>query len=197
MHLGELAGVFALLFILEIPDKTMIATIVMASRARPLAVALGASGGFLVQMGLAVGAGSLLTLLHPHVKDVIIGVLYLGGAAYLLLVKEKAEEESGERRGRSERRATWGREALTAFGVITLGEFGDLTQIQAANLAAKVRDPLGVFVSGSLALISIAFLGAFLGQALVRRIPLARIRVGGGLVFLALGIYTFVSLARS
>ena len=194
MNVGSLLGIFALIFVLELPDKTMIATIVMSSRARPLAVALGASAGFVVQMAIAVGAGGLLTLLPVHVKEVIVGLLFLGGAAYLLLVPEKEQEERGAREGASEKPASWRRETLTAFSVIFLGEFGDLTQIQAANFAAKLHQPLEVFAACSLALIAVAFLGAFAGRALQRVIPLAKIRLGGGLIFLALGISTFVSL---
>lgn len=197
MSIGALAGVFALIFVLELPDKTMVATIVMSSRSRPLAVALGASLGFVVQMGIAVTAGGLLTLLPAHVKDVIVGLLFLGGAAYLLLVPEKAEEETGKRRGEVGAGPSWRREIFTAFGVIFLGEFGDLTQIQAANFAAKFHEPVEVFAACSVALICVAFLGAFAGRALQRVIPLARIRLGGGLIFLGLGIYTFVSLATS
>ncbi|MDH2903719.1 MAG: TMEM165/GDT1 family protein [Actinomycetota bacterium] len=197
MSLGSLLGVFALIFVLELPDKTMIATIVMSSRARPLAVALGASAGFVVQMGIAVGAGGLLTLLPAHLKDAIVGLLFLGGAAYLLLVKEKTEEEEGERAGETEKSASWGREAFTAFSVIFIGEFGDLTQIQAANFAAKFHQPLEVFAACSAALVGVAFLGAFAGQALQRVVPLSKIRFGGGLIFLGLGVYTFVRLATS
>lgn len=197
MNAGSLLGIFALIFVLELPDKTMIATIVMSSRARPLAVALGASAGFVVQMGIAVAAGGLLTLLPTRVKDVVVGLLFLGGAAYLLLVPEKKQESEGQRRGSAERRTSWGREASTAFAVIFLGEFGDLTQIQAANFAAKLHQPLEVFAACSLALICVAFLGAFAGRALQRIVPLAKIRRGGGLIFLALGVYTFVSLAAS
>jgi putative Ca2+/H+ antiporter (TMEM165/GDT1 family) len=197
VNAGSLLGIFALIFVLELPDKTMIATIVMSSRARPLAVALGASAGFVVQMGIAVAAGGLLTLLPTRVKDVVVGLLFLGGAAYLLLVPEKKQESEGQRRGSAERRTSWGREASTAFAVIFLGEFGDLTQIQAANFAAKLHQPLEVFAACSLALICVAFLGAFAGRALQRIVPLAKIRRGGGLIFLALGVYTFVSLAAS
>ena len=197
MSVSAFLGVFALIVVLELPDKSMIATVVMSTRARPLAVALGASAGFIVQMGIAVGAGGLLTLLPHRVKDVVVGLAFLGGAAYLLLVKEKAEEESGARRGEAERRASWTRETLTAFTVIFLGEFGDLTQIQAANFEAKLHQPVEVFLACSAALVAVAFLGSYVGQSLQRVIPLARIRLGGGLIFLALGVYTFVSLATS
>lgn len=197
MSVATLLGIAALMFILELPDKTMVATIVMSSRARPLAVATGASAAFVVQSALAVVAGGLLTLLAPHVKDAVVGVLFLGGAAYLLFVSEKEEQEEGAREGAKEHRASVAREFLTAFGVIFVGEFGDLTQIQTANFAAKYHQPVEVFLACATALVAVAFLGAYAGQFLQRLVPLARIRLGGGLIFLALGVYTLVRLATS
>jgi putative Ca2+/H+ antiporter (TMEM165/GDT1 family) len=197
MNVGAFLGIFALMFVLELPDKTMIATIVMSTRARPSSIVVGASAGFVVQMAIAVGAGGLLTLLPAHVKDIIVGALFLAGAAYLFLSHESTAEQVGEARALSEHRATRLREIVTAFGVIFVTEFGDLTQIQAANLTVKTRQPLEVFFSGSLAMISVSFLGAYGGQLLQRVVPLAWIRRGGGVIFLGLGLYTFISLATS
>jgi putative Ca2+/H+ antiporter (TMEM165/GDT1 family) len=188
--MGQLAGVFLLIFFLELPDKTMIATIVMSSRARPSAVALGASAGFVVQMGLAVVAGGLLTLIPSRIREILVGAVFLGGAVFLLFVGEKHEEEKGEKEGEKERPQSFVREALTAAGVIFLGEFGDLTQIQAASFAARLNNPVGVFLACSLALVAVAYLGAYFGGALSRRISLAKIRLGGGVVFAVLGLYT-------
>lgn len=197
MNPGVFLGIVALMFVLELPDKTMIATIVMSSRARPWSIVLGASSAFVVQMGIAVGAGGLLTLLPAHVKDVVVAVLFLGGGAYLLISRESEAEEAGEAKGRRERAASRWKEAATAFAVIFVAEFGDLTQIQAANLTAKTHQPLEVFLASSIALIAVSFLGAFGGRALERVLPLAWIRRGGGVIFAALGIYTLVSLATS
>lgn len=194
MSAGALLGVFALMFVLELPDKTMIATVVMSTKARSRNVALGASLGFIVQMALAVAAGSLLTLLPHRLKDLIVAVLFLAGAAYLLLVSEDEEEEEGELEAARETRGSTLREIATAFSVIFIGEFGDLTQIQAANLAAKTHQPLDIFVAGSLALVAVAFLGSYGGAALQRVIPLKKIRFGGGLIFLGLGLYTLYGL---
>jgi putative Ca2+/H+ antiporter (TMEM165/GDT1 family) len=197
MTVGAFLGVFALLFVLELPDKTMIATIVMSTRARPTSIVIGASAGFVVQMGIAVGAGRLLTLLPVDVKNIIVAVLFLGGAAYLLLSREEKEESAGEERAMSERSASRLKEISTAFTVIFLAEFGDLTQIQSANLTIKTHQPLEVFLAGSLALISISFLGAYGGKYLQRYVPLRWIRYGGGLIFLGLGIYTIVNVVTT
>jgi Ca2+/H+ antiporter, TMEM165/GDT1 family len=195
MSVGSFLGVMALMFLLELPDKTMIATIVMSTRARPSSIVLGASAGFVVQMGIAVAAGGLLTLLPVTAKDLVVAVLFLGGAAYLLFVPEKEVEEEGAREAAVERAGSRWREVSTAFMVIFVGEFGDLTQIQAANLSAKTHQPLMVFLASSVALVGISFLGAYGGQALQRVVPLRKIRVVGGLVFAGLGIYTLVKLA--
>jgi len=192
--LGAFLGVFAIMFVLELPDKTMIATIVMSTRARPLSIALGASAGFIVQMGLAVVAGSLLTLLPVHVKDFVVALLFLGGAAYLFFSSEEEAEEEGTREAMAEHASSRWREVTTAFVVIFLGEFGDLTQIQAANFSAKTHQPVEVFLASSAALVLVAFVGAYGGQLLQRVVPLAKIRFGGGVIFAGLGVYTMIKV---
>jgi Ca2+/H+ antiporter, TMEM165/GDT1 family len=194
MNIGAYLGIFALMFLIELPDKTMIATIVMSTKVRPSSIVIGASSGFVVQMGIAVGAGGLLTLLPVHVKDVIVAVLFLGGAGYLLLSREEKAEEKGTKEASSERSSTRIREIATAFSIIFVSEFGDLSQIQAANFAAKTHELLGVFITASLALISVSFLGAYGGQFLQRVVPVKWIRLAGGAIFAGLGIYTLVQL---
>ena len=194
MSVTTFFGIVALMIALELPDKTMIATVVMSTKARPRNVALGASLGFIVQMGIAVAAGSLLTLLPHTIKGIIVGLLFLGGAAYLLLVKEKDEIAEGEREASAEHPSTTWREMLTAFTVIFVGEFGDLTQIQAATLSGKYHQPLAVFLACSLAMVIVAVVGAYGGKALQRIVPLEKIRFLGGLIFLVLGIVTLVQL---
>ena len=194
MTVGAFLGIFALMFVLELPDKTMIATIVMSTRSRSSSIVIGASSAFVCQMGIAVGAGGLLTLLPVHVKDVIVALLFLGGASYLLFVPEKKEIEKGEREGSAERASSRVREIATAFSVIFIAEFGDLTQIQAANFTIKTHQPLEVFLAGSIALIGVSFLGAYGGQFLQRVVPIKWIRLAGGLIFAALGIYALVRL---
>jgi len=197
VNVGVFLGIFALMFLLELPDKTMIATIVMSTRARPSSIVLGASAGFVAQMGLAVGAGGLLTLLSKDIRDIVVAALFLAGAAYLLFRSESREERAGEKEAQSERPSTRRREILTAFTVIFIAEFGDLTQIQAANFTARTRQPLEVFLAGSLAMITVSFIGAYGGQLLQRVLPLQWIRRGAGLIFAALGVYTLVQLATS
>ncbi len=197
MTVGAFLGIFALMFVLELPDKTMIATIVMSTRARPWSIVLGASAAFVAQMALAVAAGGALTLLPTRVKDFVVAALFIGGAIYLLLTREDDVEETGEREGQRERSSTRTREVATAFTVIFVAEFGDLTQIQAANFTVRTHQPLEVFLASSLAMIAVSFLGAFGGRLLQRVLPLQWIRRAGGVIFAVLGLYTLVNAVAS
>ncbi len=196
MNIGGFLGVIALMFVLELPDKTMIATVVMSTKARPSSIVIGASSAFVVQMALATAAGGVITLLPTRARESVIALLFLGGAAYLLFVPESSEEREGQREARAERAGTRRREIVTAFGVIFVGEFGDLTQIQAASLSARTHAPVEVFLASSIALVGVSFLGAYGGRALQRLVPLRAVRLLGGVVFAVLGVATAVTAVR-
>ncbi len=194
MQLSVVATVYAIIFVAEIPDKTMIATLIMGSRYRPHLVWIGATLAFGVHATIAVAVGQLLHLLPQSLIEGVTAVLFAGGAAYLLLVPEKQEEEEGEEEADSARKGA--RTVAAAFLVIFIGEFGDLTQILTANLAAKYHAPASVFVGAFAALASVAALGAFGGRALLRVLPLAVIRKAGGVLLAGFAVYTLVTLVR-
>ncbi len=187
-----MAGVFALVVVAELPDKTMIATLIMGSRYRPVLVWVGASLAFAVHAALAVAAGSLLHLLPHRWVEAITAVLFAAGAAYLYFVPERSVGATGERQvERAPRNRTT---IATAFVVILVGEFGDLTQILTANLEARYHAPASVFLGAFTALTAVAALSAFAGRSLTRVLPLEAIRKIGALLLLGLAIATLVSL---
>jgi putative Ca2+/H+ antiporter (TMEM165/GDT1 family) len=191
---GIILTVFALVFVAELPDKTMIATLIMGSRYRPVLVWLGATLAFFIHAVVAVAVGQLLQLLPHRWIEAVTALLFAGGAAYLLLVPEKEEEAEGEAEAEG---ASVGLKTVgAAFLVIFIGEFGDLTQILTANLAAKYHAPLAVFVGAFGALTTVAALGAFGGRALLRYLPLAVIRKVGGVLLAGFAVYTLVNLVR-
>jgi len=194
VQLGTLATVFFLILVAELPDKTMIATLIMGSRYRPVLVWLGASLAFLIHAVLAVAVGQVLQLLPHKWVEAITALLFAGGAAYLLIVSEETEEEEGEEEADKAPRGL--RTVSTAFLVIFIGEFGDLTQILTANLAAKYHAPVTVFIGAFAALTTVAALGAFGGRALLRFAPLGVIRKVGGALLAGFAVYTLVTLVR-
>ena len=195
MNLGILAVTFGLIFVAELPDKTMIAVIVLASRNRPLPVLAGATSAMVVNSAVAVGAGRLLELLPHRALDAVVTVLFAGGALYLLLTPERREEEEGEREAdlvRSGRRV-----ALTTFAVIVVAEIGDITQVLTANLVARYHDPWAVFVGSAVALVVVMSIGVLAGRVLLRVVPLAVIRKIGGVVLAGFAVYGAVTVATS
>jgi Ca2+/H+ antiporter, TMEM165/GDT1 family len=193
MNLTVVAITFGVIFVAELPDKTMIATIVMASRYRPLAVWVGAAFAMIVNSAVAVLAGRLLELLPHRWVDAVVALLFAAGALYLLLVKESTETREGEEEADQIRSAH--RVALGAFAVIVVAELGDITQILTANLVARYHDPWSVFVGSATALVSVMGLGVIGGRALLRVLPLATIRKVAGTILAGFAIFTAVQAA--
>jgi Ca2+/H+ antiporter, TMEM165/GDT1 family len=189
--------VFGLVLVAELPDKTMIATLIMGSRYRPVLVWLGAVAAFAVHVTLAVAVGRLLQLLPHRWVEGITAVLFAGGALYLLLVPEKEEEATGERATERAGRTGGLRTVATAFTIIFIGEFGDLTQILTANLAARYHDPVAVFAGALAALVVVSAIAAFGGRALLRVAPLVVIRKIGGVVLAGFAVYSIVSAIQT
>jgi len=195
VNLGIAAITFGLIFVAELPDKTMIATIVMASRHRPLPVFTGAALAMVVNSAVAVAAGRLLELLPHRLVEGVVAALFAAGAAYLLLVTEKGEEAVAE--GEAQKARSTSRVALGAFTVIVVAELGDITQILTANLVARYHSPLSVFAGSALALVIVMGVGVVGGRALLRVLPLATIRRAAGVVLAGFALYSAVSVATS
>jgi putative Ca2+/H+ antiporter (TMEM165/GDT1 family) len=209
VNLGAMLATFALVIPAELPDKTFISCIVMASRHRPIAVWIGGATALILQAAIAVVAGRLLTLLPQTAVRSVIAALFIAGAAYLLFVPERRETERGEELAKAEEvqeggdapvegtastvRAFW-KPMLATFGILALAEFGDITQILIANLSARFRDPWAVFIGASAAFVVVSGFGVVGGRAIVRVVPLSVVRRLSGLALLGLGIYTIVEL---
>ena len=194
MDVGTAIGVFALIFVAELPDKTMIAMLVLGSRSRPALVWAGSTVAFAVHVTVAVLVGHALALLPRTWVLGVSAALFGAGAVYLLLVPERTEEERGEREAQRARSAI--NVAGGAFLVILVGEFGDLTQLLTANLAARSHDPLSVGVGAFVALAAVAAVAAFGGRAMLRVLPLAVIRRAGGVVLLGFAAYDIYQIVH-
>ncbi|WP_255951628.1 TMEM165/GDT1 family protein [Streptomyces odontomachi] len=169
ISISVMALVFGVIFLAELPDKTALAGLVLGTRYRASYVFVGVAAAFAVHVALAVAAGSVLTLLPGRVVHAVTGALFLIGAAVLLLQKAEGDAEEGLREPRDQ--GFW-RVAGAGFTLILVAEFGDLTQIMTANLAARYGSPLSVAVGAVLALWAVAGLGIVGGRALMKRVPL-------------------------
>jgi putative Ca2+/H+ antiporter (TMEM165/GDT1 family) len=164
--LGDMTGyklflsVFAVIFVAELPDKTALASLVLATRHRPLPVFIGAALALTVQSVVAVAAGRLFALLPAKVVHVGAGVLFLVSAVFMWRRKEEHEggtKDSGQRAGFF--RALW-----VVFCVVFVAEWGDLTQIATAGFAARYHAPVTVFCAATAALWAVAGIAVFVGH---------------------------------
>ncbi|KND44994.1 MULTISPECIES: TMEM165/GDT1 family protein [Streptomyces] len=181
------ALVFGVVFLAELPDKTALAGLVLGTRYRASYVFAGVAAAFAVHVVLAVAAGSVLTLLPQQIVQALTGVLFLGGAAVLLRTKGGADDDAEVRR--PEDQSFW-KVSGAGFMLILVAEFGDLTQIMTANLAARYDDPLSVGLGAVLALWAVAGLGILGGKALMKRVPLKLITQVAAVLMLGLGVWS-------
>ena len=172
------AVTFGVVFLAELPDKTALAGLVLGTRFKASYVFAGVAAAFVLHVALAVAAGSLLGLLPQRLLATIVGLLFLTGAVLLLRHQDDSEGDVKKPADQS----FW-KVAGSGFMLILIAEFGDLTQIMTANLAARYDSPLSVAVGAVLALWAVAGLGILGGRALMKRVPLGLItKIAAGIM---------------
>jgi len=189
MHvLGLGFTVFTVIFLLELPDKTALAALLLATRHRPLPVFLGAAAAFVIQSAVAVVAGSLLSLLPREPIRIGAGILFLGMAA-LLIRRNLRRNEVDEERAVEQEEARRRRPFMTAFIVVFVAEWGDLTQLATAALQARYQQAVLVFVAATLALWAVSAIAVTLGNRLGAWVPERPLQ------FAAAGVMVLVAIA--
>ncbi len=222
MSLTLLAVVFGIIFVAELPDKTALASLVLGTRYRPGFVFVGVAAAFALHVIIAVAAGSALSLAPQRIIEAIVAVLFLAGAVLMLRRGRHDLPASGsappwselapnsasggyERRPHDSagvltcapsrggvRPSGFWKVAATSFGVLFVAEFGDLTQIVTANLAAKYHDPVSVGLGAVLGLWAVGGLAVLGGRLLLRWISLVWITRVAALVMTVLGVISAV-----
>ena len=189
MVLSVIAAAFILVLPVELPDKTLFATLVLATRFAPLPVFVGVGTAFGLQVAIAVTAGSLLSLLPQAVVTGVVAVLFLVGA--IILWRSATSGPEDEELDETPEHPSFLKAAAISFGVLFAAEWGDLSQLATAGLAARYDAPVSVFIGSWAALLTVSALAVFLGRKLADRLPIALIRrVAAGLflVFAALAV---------
>jgi putative Ca2+/H+ antiporter (TMEM165/GDT1 family) len=157
---------YGLIFLSELPDKTVFASLLLATRNHPLPVFCGAAVAFVVQSAVAVTFGALLTFLPEKLIHLAAALLFLVLAVWMW--RRDSPEDEVNVRGQVRRRFV--PTMTSAFTVIFIAEWGDLTQLATAALAAKYAAPITIFISATLALWSVTGLGVLIGHTAGRAV---------------------------
>lgn len=197
LDLAVILTVLGLVFVAELPDKTAVAGLVLGARFPARWVFAGIAAAFLVHVVIATAAGSLLSLLPRRPVEAVVAVLFLLGAVLIWREGMEGEEEDAEEAADEvpETAGFW-KVAWLGFGVIFLAEWGDLTQILTANLAAKYHNPLSVGIGATLGLWAVGLLAILGGKTLLKFLPIKWITRVAALVFVVLGVYSIVEVIR-
>ena len=94
MVISVVLAAFVLVLPVELPDKTLFASLVLATRFPPLPVFVGVGTAFGLQVAIAVTAGSLLSLLPQALVSGVVAVLFLVGAIILWRSASSGPEDS-------------------------------------------------------------------------------------------------------
>ncbi len=185
MSLTAAGATFLAVLPAELPDKTILACLILSSRYRPSAVFGGAALAFMTQVVIAVAAGGALSLLPHRIVEACAAAAFLAGA--VVLWRQKAEKNAeDDDSGRDGMRSGFWPVFGTAFAVVFLAEFGDLTQFMTVSLAARYHDPIAVGIGATLALWVAAGLAIVVGWRLLKVIPVKWLTRGAAIIMLIL-----------
>ena len=152
-------SIFAVIFVAELPDKTALSALVLATRHRALPVLLGAAAALTIQSAVAVVAGSLLSLLPPRAVHIGSGVLFLVSAIVMWV-----RHDDDAAADKDENATGFGKSLWMSFSMVFLAEWGDLTQIATAGFAARTGKPLIVFSAATTALWAVSAIAVVIGN---------------------------------
>ena len=198
MSLPVIAIVFGAIFVVELPDKTFIAALVLSTRYKPFAVWVGVGLAFLVQTLIAVLAGHLATFLPDTLIHAVALVIFLVGGILLIRSAPGADEEEKHQEEEYAAKALESRTGLRAVGasflVLFAAEWGDLSQLLTISMIAKYGHPWSVFIGAWAALLTVSGLAVLSGRVLLRYVKLSVVHYIGGGVCLLLAVVTAVEL---
>lgn len=179
-----------LVLVLELGDKTQLATISLATRHPWAPVLAGAVTGLTAVTALgAILGGVLAAYLESWLTAIKIagGILFIVFGLWSYLREEEAKPAAESTRG------AFG----SAFALNFVAELGDKTQLAVIVLAATYAAPASVFVGGSIGLAIIAVMSVAIGAALARVIQAKWLQRISTILFIAVGVVLIVEALLS
>jgi len=178
-----LINCFILVFAGEMGDKTQLLALVLAARFRkPWTIMLGIFIATLLNHALAAwGGGMVAKYAGPEVMRWSLALIFFTFAAWIL-IPDKEEELKDEGRFGA---------LLTTIVTFFLAEMGDKTQLATIALGARYSNLVLVTVGTTLGMMASNALAIFLGEKLLKRIPMQWIRRTASLLFVLFGAWIF------
>jgi len=186
--------VFTVIFVAELPDKTALAALVLATRNKPLPVFTGTALALAVQSAVAVVAGRLFALLPARPVHIVAGVVFIISAGVMFFKKQEHIDTGPGADAAPKATPTFFKTAATAFTVVFLAEWGDLTQIGTAALAARFAAPWTIFFAATLALWGAAAIAVIVGNRAARFLNPAIVEKVAAVLFAIVGVLLILEM---
>ena len=201
MDLAVVALTFGAIFVVELPDKTFIATLVLSTKFRPFLVWIGVGLAFAVQTGVAVVLGKAVGLLPDDVVHVGTALMFLVGAVILFRTASSADEDEAESESEYAAKVSTNpggavKAVVTSFLVLFAAEWGDLSQLLTLSLVAKYDDPVSVFLGAWGALLTVSGLAVLVGRVLLSHVRLSVLHYVGAGVCVLMAALTLWEMTR-
>lgn len=178
----------AVVALAEIGDKTQLLAILLATRFnRPLPIILGILVATLANHALAALIGAqAAALLDSPVFRYAIGASFVAMAAWTLIPDKFEDDEAPKPRFGP---------FLTTLVAFFLVEMGDKTQVATIALGAQYQNVIAVTSGTTLGMMIANVPAIFLGQELLKRVDLGKIRLIAAALFLAIGLWVLAETA--
>ena len=191
---------FGAIFVVELPDKTFIATLVMSTKMRPLFVWIGVGLAFLVQTGVAIGIGKAASFLPEQLIHTVAALMFAIGAVILVREARSADadeaDQEAEYAAKADATAHGFKVVVTSFLVLFAAEWGDLSQLLTISLAAKYDDPVSVFIGAWGALLAVSGLAVIVGRVLLQHVKESVLHYIGATVCVLMAVLTVWEMTR-
>jgi len=170
----------------EMGDKTQLLSLLLAARFRkPWPIVAGILAATLANHALAGALGGWLTqLAGPTVLRWALGLSFIAMALWML-VPDRLDEDAAPRAARL---GVFGTTVIAFF----LAEMGDKTQVATVVLAAQYQAWAAVVAGTTLGMLLANAPVVWLGERLLRRIPLKAVHLASAAIFGALGIAALI-----
>jgi len=205
---------FGILFLGELGDKTQLIVFNLAlEHEKSYKIGIGATIGFAVIVSLGVFLGAVITNFIPistiaiisGIVFIVLGIieipkikkLYHEKSIKLLdNISEKDESIDGSELNESvppKLSKLKKNPYFAGFIFIFVMELGDKTQLLTITLASIYSSPIEVWIGSFLALVSLAWIGIFLGAFIATKIPKLYLKLGSAIIFIIIGFITLLT----
>ena len=172
----------AIVTLAEMGDKTQLLSLVLAARFRkPWPIVLGIFVATLANHALAGAVGSwVTTVLGPQVLRWVLGLSFIAMAVWML-IPDKLDDDGD---GAAPRFGVFGTTLVAFF----LAEMGDKTPVATVMLAAQYSAYFWVVAGTTLGMMLANAPVVWLGDRLVKKVPIRVVHLVSALIFLVLGL---------